>query len=223
MRRRLASHTRPRLLRRGSRQGPTIGGTVAGVKVLAVAAVVLLLVSCGGSEPEPSRVSTPDPKQLVVRLSDLPPRYSLLPGETLPISLASVLEDPWSAGLEAEIKRERVAGFQTSVWGPERRRIQCSVSVYRSSTGARQILEHSRFRSRAFFAAHSGRSTPVGALGEDARASRLDLGRLKGLTIGWRHRSVLAACSVLGRNPPTFAEFMEVVLAQQRRLATTLG
>jgi hypothetical protein len=220
MRRRLASHTRPRLLRRGSRQGPTIGGTVAGVKVLAVAAVVLLLVSCGGSEPEPSRVSTPDPKQLVVRLSDLPPRYSLLPGETLPISLASVLEDPWSAGLEAEIKRERVAGFQTSVWGPERRRIQCSVSVYRSSTGARQVLEHSRLRTRAFF---GGRSAPVRALGEDARSSRLDLGRLKGLTLGWRHGSVLATCSILGRNPPAFAELMVVALSQHRRLATTLG
>ena len=77
--------------------------------LLVVAAVVLALVSCGGSEPEPPRAASPDPRQLVVRLSDLPPRYSLLPGETIPISLASVLADPWSAGLEAEIKRERVA------------------------------------------------------------------------------------------------------------------
>jgi hypothetical protein len=216
--------TRPLLLRSArSRQRSAVGGTVAGVILLVVAAVVLLLVSCGGSEPEPPRAASPDPKHLVVRLSDLPPQYSLLPGEAIPISLASVLADPWSAGLEAEIKRERVSGFQTSVWNPERRRIQCSVSVYRSSTGARQILEHSRFRSRAFFAAHRVRSTPVGALGEDARASRLDLGRLKGLTIGWRHASVLAACSMLGHNPPAFAELMEVVSAQHRRLATTLG
>ena len=148
---------------------------------------------------------------------------SLLPGETLPISLASVLEDLCFAGLEAKIKRERVAGFQTSAWGPERRRIPCSVSVYRSSTGARQVLEHSRLRTRAFFAAQGGRSTRVRALGEDARASRLDLGRLKGLTLGWRHGSVLAACSILGRNPPALAELMVVALAQHRRLASTLG
>ena len=129
-------------------------GTVAGVMLLVVAAVVLALVSCGGSEPEPPRTASPDPRQLVVRLSDLPPRYSLLPGETIPISLASVLADPWSAGLEAEIKRERVAGFQTSVWNPERRRIQCSVSVYRSSPGAAKSSN-----IVAFALAHSSRLT----------------------------------------------------------------
>ena len=35
---------------------------------------MLPLVSCSGTEPEPSRESSPDPKQLDVRLSDLPPR-----------------------------------------------------------------------------------------------------------------------------------------------------
>lgn len=191
--------------------------------MLVVGGMVLLLVSCGRTEPEPSRESSPDPKQLVVKLTDLPPRYSLVPGETIPVALESVLADPWSSGLGAEIRRERLGGFQTSVWDPEQQRIQCSVAVYRSSTGARRVLEHGRIHSRAFFAAHRGQSTPLGALGEDARASRLDLGRLKGLTIGWRHRSVLAACSLIGDNQPALAELMVVASAQHRRLATTLG
>ena len=191
--------------------------------MLVVGAVVLLVVSCGQTEPEPSRESSPDPKLLVVRLTDLPPRYTLVPGETIPVTLESVLADPWSTGLEAEIRRERLGGFQTSVWNPELQRIQCSVAVYRSSTGARQILKQSRLRFHAFFAAHRGRSTPLGALGEDARASRLDLGRRKGLIIGWRHRRVLAACSLIGYNQPALAELMVVASAQHRRLVTMLG
>src|SRR6188472_4287455 len=105
------------------------------MKVLVVAAVVLLLASCGRTEPEPSRESAPDPKQLVVRLTDLPPGYSLIPGETLPISLSTAMADPWSASLEGEVERERVAGYQTSVWNAERRRVECWVTVYRSSMG----------------------------------------------------------------------------------------
>lgn len=208
-----------------TRQPIQIGSTVAGVRVLVVGGVVLLLVSCGRTEPEPSRESSPDPKQLVVRLSDLPPRFTLVAGELLrPTPLENVLADPWSAGLEAEIKRERVSGVNTSVWSPEGRRIQCSVAVYRSSTGARQILEHSRSRFRAFLAAQRlGRPILVGALGEETSAFRFNLGRLKGLAITWRHRSVLATCSILGREPPALAELAEVVSAQQMRLATMLG
>jgi hypothetical protein len=223
--RRWHSGSHPAYCEGGSRQRSAIGGTVAGVRVLVVGAVVLLLVSCGRTEPEPSRESSPDAKQLLVRLSDLPPQFTLVAGELLrPTTLKSVLAQPWSAGLEAEIARERISGFNTSVWSPEGRRIQCSLAVYRSSTGARQILEHSNSRFRAFLAArHLGRPIPVRALGMEASVFRFDLGRLKGLTIGWRHRSILATCSILGRNPPAFAELIEVVLAQHRRLATTLG
>jgi hypothetical protein len=201
-----------------------IGCTVAGVRVLVVGAVALVLASCGRTDSESSRESSPDPKHLVVRLSDLPPGYSLLPGETIPTSLDSVLADPWSPGLEAEIKRERVGGFQTSVWNPERRRIQCSVAVYRSTTRARLIFEQSRSRFRAFLGArHLGRPIPVGALGADAVGFRFVLGRLHGFAIGWRHGSVLASCSILGRNPSALADLMKVVSAQHRRLATRLG
>ena len=183
-----------------------------------------MLVSCGRTEPEPSRESSLDPKQLVVRLADLPPRYSLVPGETIPIPLETVLADPWSTGLEAEIRRERLGGFQTSVWDPKHQRIQCSVAVYRSSTGARQILKQRRSRFNAFVAARLlGRPTSVGALVEDADAVRFDLGRMKGLAISWQHRNVIAVCSVLGRTPPPLAVLKAVVSAQQRRLATMLG
>ena len=192
--------------------------------MLVVGGMVLLLVSCGRTEPEPSRESSPDPKQLVVKLTDLSPRYSLVPGETIPVALESVLADPWSSGLGAEIRRERLGGFQTSVWDPWHRRIQCSVAVYRSSTGARQILEQSRSRFHAFLATRLlGRPTPVGALGEDVDAVRFDLGRLKGLALSFRQRNVLATCSILGRNPPALTELMVVASAQHRRLATTLG
>jgi hypothetical protein len=173
---------------------------VAGMRVLGIGAVVLVLVSCGRTEPEPFRESSPDPKQLVVRLTDLPPRYRLVPGETIPVPLESALADPWSTGLEAEIRHERLGGFQTSVWNPDHQRIQCSVAVYRSSTGAHQILKQSRLRFHAFLAARlPGRPTSVGALGEDADVVRFNLGRMRGLAISWQHRNVLAVCSVDAR------------------------
>jgi hypothetical protein len=193
------------------------------MRLLVLPGVVLVLASCGGSAPDTHAGSLPDPRQLVVRISDLPPRYSLVPGETIPTSLESVLADPGSTGLESDIRRERVSGYQTSVWSPEHRRIECSVAVYRSNEGAQRVLEGRAARLRAFLAArHLGRPTRVTALGEAANAFRLDLGHLHGQAVSWRVRNVLMTCTTLHRDPVGLDRLMEVVSAQQRRAATAL-
>lgn len=197
---------------------------VAAERVLVTAAAVLMLVSCGGGNPEPSGEPASDAKRLIVKLSDLPPGYAIVPGETIPTTLQSVLADPVLADLKAEIERERIGGFQTSVWDSEHRRIQCSVAVYRSSTAAHRILEHSRSRLRAVFAVRVlGRPAAVGSLAKDVGAFRFGVGRLKELAVGWRHRNVLAICVALERKPPALAMLTDIVSAQQTRLGTTLG
>ncbi len=194
------------------------------MRLLGLGAVVLALASCGGSETKPSRAPSPDARQLIVRLSDLSSRFSVVPGETLPESLESLLADPWSAGLEAEIRRERVSGFQTSVWSPVRRRIQCSVGVYRSTSGARRIFRLRSERIQAFLARrHLGGPSRVAELGDAARAFRFDLGRLRGFSVSWRHGLVLASCSALGSRRIGLDELWVVASAQDRRIATALG
>ena len=225
------------LIQRVSRASVAVGGETAGE--IGAGVLVLLGVERGDSDAEAARLAErvlgyrifPDAAgKMNLSVKDVQggllvvPQFTLVAGELLrPTTLESVLAQPWSAGLETEIARDRVSAFNTSVWSPEGRRIQCSIAVYRSSTGARQILEHSNSRFRAFLAArHLGRPTPVRALGVEASAFRFDLGRLMGLAIGWRHRSVLATCSMLGRKSPALVELMVVVSAQQRRLATML-
>jgi hypothetical protein len=193
------------------------------MRMLGFGALVLALASCGGSELELSRKPPPDAKQLIVRLSDLPPRFSLVAGETRPTSLELVLADPWSAGLKGEIRRERVSGFKRAVWSPGGRRIECSVAVYRSVAGAQRVFRLGSEGFRAFLARrHLGKPSRVGELGEGARAFRFDLGRLKGLSVTWRHGVALTSCSVLGAEWVDRGELMEVVLAQRRRIATAL-
>jgi hypothetical protein len=194
------------------------------MRLLGLGAFVLALASCGGSEPDLSRKPSPDPRQLIVRLSDLPPRFSLVAGETRPTSLELVLADPWSAGLEDEIKRERVSGFKRAVWSPGGRRIECSIAVYRSVTGAQRVFRLGSGGFRPFLTRrHLGMPWRVGQLGEGVRAFRFDLGRLEGLSVTWRDGIALTSCSVLGAKPVDREELMEVVSAQRRRIATALG
>jgi hypothetical protein len=181
------------------------------------------LASCGESARDTHAEPLPESQQLLVRVSDLSGHYSVVPGETIPTTLESVLADPGSTGLESDIRRERVSGYQTSVWSPEHRRIQCSVAVYRSTDGARRIFEGRTARVRAFLAGrHLGRPTRVSALGDFTTAFRLDLGRLHGQAVSWRMQNVLMICTTLQRDSVGLARLMEVASAQQLRVSSAL-
>ena len=222
------------------------GATVTAMRLIVLGAVVLSLAACGegeemsGVSPDANSTtespdvlasqqqrpgeSTPDPKYLLVRLSDLPPGFSLVPGETIPTRLESVHGDPGSTGIAVAIRRERISGFQTSVWSPERRRFECGVALYRSRAGAKEIFALRRARLRAFVRVSlRGRLTPVERLGDEATVGRFDAGRFDIVAVSWRHRNVLVSCSTLDSGAADPTQLMTVVRAQQKRIATMLG
>jgi hypothetical protein len=169
------------------------------------------------------RESTPDPKYLVPRLSDLPTRFSIVPGETFPTPLSWVVSDPWSAGAVGVIRRERVAGYQTSFWSPESGRIECSAAVYRSSNGASYVFRHRTKRFRAFVAArHSQQPRSVGRIGDETASFRFELGRSKGLAVAWRYRNVLTSCTKLRSSAADLRQIVAVASAQQERISAAV-
>jgi hypothetical protein len=197
-----------------------------------ISAAALLLTACAADdgasratdsaadEPEP----TPSPKHLLVQPSDLPLRFSPVPGERIPVPLASVLADPWSAGATDVIRRERVAGYEASFWSPKRQRIECAAAVYRSRTGAREVFRRRSKRFEAFLAASkSGRPTSVERIGDETHAYRFELGRSKALTLTWRYRNVLASCGTMGVRPADLRPILLLAVAQQARMAQALG
>lgn len=186
---------------------------------------VLVLSGCGGGDPERQAQNepTPDPKYLVARLSDLPTRFSILPGESFHTPLAWVLADPWSAGYAAVIRRERVAGYQTSFVSPESGRIECSAAVYRASTGARDVFRHRTARFRSFVVAGNGRQQRVEKIGDETRAFLFELGQSRGLTVAWRFRNVLASCTKMRPSGADLRQIVDVALAQQQRISAAVG
>jgi hypothetical protein len=197
-----------------------------------IIASALVLSACAGdsgasratdstaAEDEP----TPDPKHLLVQPSDLPFRVSPVPGERIPVPLASVLADPWSAGGTDIIRRERVAGYEASFWSPQRQRIECAAAVYRSRTGAREVFRLRSKRFEAFLAASkSGRPTSVERIGDETHAYRYELGRSSALTLTWRYRNVLASCGTMGARPADLRLILLLAVAQQARIAQALG
>lgn len=194
----------------------------AHMRLLGLSGLVLALTACGGSKSELSPASKPDPKQLVVRLSDLPAQYSLVAGETRPTTTELILSDPWSTGLAAELQRQRVSGFKRAVWSPGGRRIECSLAVYRSVTASRRVFQVLGEHFRAFLARnHIGKQLRGGE--DTGRSYRFDLGRLNGFAVSWRNRTILANCAVLGTGQVDRRELTEVVAAQRRRIATAMG
>ena len=181
----------------------------------------LVLSACGGGHPteQAEREPLPDPKYLVAKASDFPIRFSLVPAETYPTSLASVLADPLSAGLEAVIRRERVAGYQTAFRSPEAGQIECSAAVYRSDDGADETFGHRLRRFEALFGARSRQLPMIERVGDETAAFRFDSGRLRGLTVAWRYRYVLAACTTLRTHVDDFRTLVSVALAQQQRIS----
>lgn len=185
-----------------------------------------MLAGCGGGDPErpAERESTPNPKHLVPQLSDLPTRFSIVPGETFPTPLSWVLADPWSAGAAAVIRRDRVAGYQTSFWSPESGRIECSAAVYRSVRGASGVFRHRIARFRAFVAAgHNGQPRSAGRIGDETSAFRFELGPSNGLAVAWRYRNVLASCTKLRSSAADLRQIVAVASAQQKRISEAMG
>jgi hypothetical protein len=196
-----------------------------------IIAAALVLTGCTGDSASRATDSTaakaeptPDPKHLLVQPSDLPFRVSPVPGERIPVPLASVLADPWSAGGAEIIRRERVAGYEASFWGPQRQRIECAAAVYRSRAGAREVFRLRSKRFEAFLAASKGgRPTAVERIGDETHAYRYELGRSSALTLTWRYRNVLASCGTMGVRPAALRPIVLLAVAQQTRIAKALG
>jgi hypothetical protein len=179
---------------------------------------VLLLTACGS---QTAQLSTPEPpadlRNLVLEPSDLPVGWALVPGERRRVPLAWVLRDPWSAGFRDVIRRERVAGFETSFWSPEHHRIECEAAVYRSVVGATRVFRLRNDRFQDFVLRLGGRSIRSKPIGQGTAAFRLE-GRWKGSVVAWRYRNVLARCAAA-----TLGEALSLARPQQRRIARTLG
>ena len=189
---------------------------------------VLLVGACGSSSTQSlsagaGSTTTPDPKYLVLQLSDLPPGWAPVPGERLRVPLTWVLGDPWSAGLRPLIRRERTAGYEASYWSPERRRVECEVALYRSGRSAKRVFAL-RARSYGSFvrAQHLGRSISVQRVGDATSAFRMD-GRLKGFAVLWRYRNVLSGCKSVGPGPDGLSQTLALAVLQQQRLTRMLG
>ena len=186
----------------------------------AAAVIVGMLGGCGEGGVTESNPQL-GPRQLIITLGDLPRGFNLLPGESIPTPTSWVLADPWSTGHRALIRRERVAGYQSSFWTSERRRLQCEVAVYRSARSARRVYA---LRTRRFAATmrRVARPVPVSRIGEAAHAFRLE-GGWSSFTVSWRYRTVLSVCAEDGLDARSFQQVRAAALVQQRRLAGALG
>jgi hypothetical protein len=184
-------------------------------------AALAFLAGCGeGERPVRSGAkATPEPRQLVVQPSDLPAGFSLVAGETFRVSLATVVADPWSQGSARLIRGERVGGYQTSLWTPEHRRIECSAAVFRSPNAARIVFGRAARRLAGIAKTESSRAE----LGDETQVLRFDRARLEGFGVRWRYEAVLAACTSLRRQPSDLEDVLNIAGVQQERMARALG
>jgi len=184
----------------------------------AVLGLGLVLAGCGeAGEPKPGS-SQPDARLLVVQLSDLPPRFSLVPAESFPVSLATVLAEPWSAGVRDIVEGERVSGYQMAFSSPRARHIQCNAAVYRSTSGAAEVFAARGAHFAEFAAATGGGRVTAETLGEETRTFRYRLRGPRAITVSWRSRNVLSSCTTVS-SAPHVAELLLAARAQQRRIA----
>jgi hypothetical protein len=180
----------------------------------------LLVTACGNQTIHSQTAAAepmPDPKYLVVELSDLPRGFAPVPGESLRVPLAWVLRDPWNAGFRPLIRRERVAGYERSFWNPEHHRIECEAAVYRSTAGAARVFRLRNSRFEPFAIQLAGRSIRIQRIGQAAVAFHLNE-RWRGFIVVWRYRNVLARCAAA-----SLGEALPLAHLQQRRIARTLG
>jgi hypothetical protein len=196
------------------------------VVVAICAAAAFSLVACGGRTTRPGE-ATPDPRYLVAQASDVPAGFVRESSETTgPTALQTVLQEPWSAGGAALIRRERIAGYRATFVSPEARRIECGVAVYRSTRGGSKVF---RLRTRGFAALlATGKDPPmrdvhVRRIGDETRAFYLRSEFAEGLIIVWRYRNVVSSCTLTGLSPGAKKRLLGVVLAQQSRVAAAVG
>lgn len=180
-------------------------------------AAVLIVTACGGDDGSTSDAEPlPDPKDLVLQPSDLPRRFSVVPGERIPVPLGSVVADPRSDRSRTVMRRERVSGYQTSFRSPELGRIECAVAVYRSRSGAKEVF---RLRNEGFGAfltsSASGQPTRVETIGEEAGAYRFEIRGSKRVTVVWRYRNVPASWTTVRHEAPELGQLVSVAQAQQ--------
>jgi hypothetical protein len=201
--------------------------------ILALFLAVLHLAACDmadeSASPRPAAAQTtspeptPDPKHLVVQLSVLSAGFAIVPGESFPTPLATVLADPSSAGHADLIKRERVAGYQAQFRGPESETIQCAAAVYRSSNGAREVFRRRAERLGSLLSTWlNGQWRHVRRIGDETRAYRFQIRRSRGLTVTWRYRSIHSSCTTLGLRPADMRQIVGFAVAQQKRISNAL-
>lgn len=158
-----------------------------------------------------------------MRLSDLPARFTLVPGETHPTPLTAVLAEPRSAGVADVIRREHVAGYQTAFQSPEAGTLQCTAAVYRSVAGARDVFRHQARHFTAFAASRARRARRVERIGDETRAFTYTFGSANGLTMAWRYHNIVASCISVSHDLSDLALLTRIGLAQQARIAAVTG
>lgn len=212
---------------------------------LVISVLVLGLAGCGGGDeeaasaptgettttetttseaPGPAPELTPEPKDLVLQLSDLPTGYSIDPDETGPRSLSEALEDatPEEAAL---IRKERVGSYEVTFNSPNLRVISCTATVYRTSDAAAQIYRRGLERVQEPVKEGEPQLEPASlddSLGDEAAAFTGESDGVSIFTILWRDRNVLALCATGGLIATDPAETVRVARAQQERIAEAL-
>ena len=213
--------------------------TLTAIGVVVAASLVLPAVACGGSSDSSGTTTaaettnpidavtttasepTPDPKDLVAQLSDLPSGYSVDTKNTGPRSLSDSLKIAKTPEHAALIKRERVAGYESQFQSTNFNVINCSATVYRSSDGAAEA-----FRLGIKSAEDEASFKPASlteSLGDEEEAYNAESGGFSVFVIVWRDGNVLGFCASSGLVPPDPAATIRVAQAQEERIAAALG
>jgi hypothetical protein len=175
------------------------------------------------SEPAPVP-TTPDPKDLVAQLSDLPTGYSVDRAGTGPRSLAEALENA-SPEQAAVIERERIAGYEVTFESPNLALISCTASTYRSSDGAQEVYRIGVERAPTAATESGGKLEPASLeeeIGEEAAAFTGEFQGASAFTVVWRDRNVLGLCISGGLLATDPQQTVRVAQAQQERISNAL-
>jgi hypothetical protein len=221
--------------------------TLTTIGLAAVASFALLVVGCGGGSSGSTTTtqtqtttaatatttttaadalaSTPDPKELVAQLSDLPTGYSIDTNHTGPATLADALKDHTPAEI-ALIRKERVAGYDAQFESPNLHVISCTALVYRSDQGAKELYDQGVQQVSQRAKQNGGTADPASIqekLGDQTSAFNVTYQGVSLFTVVWRTRNVVSYCGSGGYVASDPAETVRVAQAQQKRIEDALG